>query len=79
MADASADYHRGDQNIKAQAGTYAAFGALTKYGALTVATLVLMLTLWFCLDAGFFGGLIPGVVLAALGVFFLRSRPAQDH
>jgi hypothetical protein len=79
MDHASAEYHPGDQNITEQVSTYRFFGGLTKWGSLTVAVLVLMLTLWFCLDAGFLGGLIPGAILAGLGVFFLRSKPAKDH
>ena len=79
MADATHDYHHGDQEITEQVATYRAFGALSKWGSLTVATLVLMLTLWFCLGSGFFGGLIPGVVVFVLGAVFLRSSPDQSH
>jgi hypothetical protein len=79
MDDAAADYHHGDQNISEQLASYRAFGGLTKWGSLIVATLVLMLTLWFCLGVDFLGGLIPGLILVALGVTFLRSKPAQDH
>ncbi len=79
MAEAASDYHAGDQNITEQVATYRSFGALTKWGSLTVGTLVLMLTLWFCLNAGFFGGLIPGLVLFALGAAFLRAKPTQAH
>lgn len=77
--DHSTDYHPGDQNISEQVATYRLFDVLSKYGSLHVAVLVLMLTLWFCLGAGFLGGLIPGVVLWAAGMVFLRSKPAQDH
>ncbi len=79
MADASADYHHGDQNIQEQVATYAAFGSLSKWASLVVATGVLVLSLWFCLGADFLSGLIPGVVVFALGVVFLRSKPAQAH
>ncbi len=80
MNDAAADdYHQGDQNITEQVASYNAFGALSKYASLVIAVLVLMLTLWFCVGAGFFGGLIPGGVLLGLGLVFLRSKPAQDH
>jgi thiamine transporter ThiT len=78
MNDA-AEYHRGHQDITEQVASYRAFGALSKYGSLVVGVLVLMLTLWFCLNAGFMGGLIPGLVMLGLGLFFLRSKPAQDH
>jgi thiamine transporter ThiT len=79
MADATHEYHHGDQPIAEQVATYRSFGELTKWGSLTIATMVLMLTLWFCLGSGFFGGLIPGVVVFALGGFFLRSNPDQSH
>jgi len=79
MDDAADTYHHGDQNISEQIHTYRAFDDMAKYGALIVAVLVLMLTLWFCLGIGFLGGLIPGVVLLALGIWFLRRKPAQNH
>jgi hypothetical protein len=79
MNDAAADYHHGDQDIAEQVASYKAFGALSKYGSLTLGVLVLMLTLWFCVGAGFFGGLIPGAVLLILGLVFLRSKPAESH
>jgi thiamine transporter ThiT len=79
MADAATDYHPGDQNITEQVATYQAFGSMTKWGSLTIATLVLMFTLWFCVGAGFLGGLIPALVLAVLGAVFLRSKPAQGR
>jgi thiamine transporter ThiT len=80
MDDAAADtYHHGDQNISEQIHTYRAFDDLSKYGALSVAVLVLMLTLWFCLGIGFLGGLIPGIIVLALGAWFLRRKPAQHN
>ena len=40
---------------------------------------ILVLTMWFCTPAGFFGGAITGFVLAVLGVIFLRSPPEEEH
>jgi len=77
--DNTAEYHHGAQNITEQVASYHAFGAMAKWGSLIIGALVLMLTLWFCLSAGFMGGLIPGLVVLGLGIFFLRSKPAQDH
>ncbi len=76
---AEAAYHHGDQDIQEQVATYKLFGAFSKWGSLAIATLVLMLVLWFCLGVNFLGGLIPGVILVALGVTFLRSRPQAGH
>lgn len=75
----ASEYHRGEMDISEQTATYDAVMALTKWGSLAVATAVLMLTLWFCTPAGFFGGLIPGVLLAAAGVALLRDKPGAGH
>ena len=79
MDDAADTYHHGDQNISEQVHTYRVFDELTKYAALHVGVLVLMLTLWFCLGVGFLGGLVPGLVVLGLGIWFLRRKPAQEH
>jgi thiamine transporter ThiT len=52
---------------------------MTKWGSLAIAVLLLTITLWFCTSAGFIGGVIPGIVLAVLGVVFLREKPASAH
>lgn len=75
----ASEYHRGDMDIHEQTATYAAFGVFTKWGSLAIAVGLLMLVLWFCTPAGFLGGLIPGVVLAAAGIYFLRSKPTAEH
>jgi thiamine transporter ThiT len=73
------DYHRGEMDIQEQAATYSAFGAMTKWGSLAISVLLLMITIWFCTPMGFLGGLIPGVLLAVLGVVFLREKPGSSH
>jgi len=74
--DASAsDYHHGDQDSSAHVATYSAFMALTKWGSLAVSVAVLMLSIWFCTDAGFASGAIAGGVLLVFGIVFLRSKP----
>jgi hypothetical protein len=52
---------------------------MTKWGSLALVTAILMLTLWFCTPAGFLGGLVPGVVLAAAGVLLLREKKSGGH
>jgi len=79
MTEAVHEYHQGDQDISEQQATFAAFGGMIKWGSLSVAVLLLMLVLWFCVDAGFFAGLVAGLILTAVGVFFLRSKPAGAH
>ena len=71
MAD---DYHRGEMDISEQVATYKAVMGMTKWGSLILAVALLALVLWFCTPAGFFGGLIPAVVLLVLGIVFLREK-----
>jgi hypothetical protein len=79
MSDAVHEYHTGDQDIREQVATFDAFGKMIKWGSLAIAALLLMLVLWFCVGAGFFAGLGAAIVLAAVGVFFLRSKPDAGH
>ena len=73
------DYQRGEMDIHEQSATFEGFGKMTKWGSLAIAVLLLTITLWFCTSAGFIGGVIPGIVLAVLGVVFLREKPASAH
>lgn len=75
----ASEYHRGDMDISEHNATYHAVMGLTKWGSLALAVAILVLTLWFCTPAGFFGGVIPGVVLAALGIIFLREKKGGAH
>ena len=79
MDDTAQVYHHGQMDVTEQARTYQAFGSMAKWASLHIAVLVVMLVLWFCLGAPFLGGLIPGVLLLALGVYFLRSTPVRNH
>jgi Bacterial aa3 type cytochrome c oxidase subunit IV len=79
MSEAAHDYHPGDQDVSEQDATYNAFGKLMKWGSLTIAVLLIMLVMWFCVSAGFFAGLGSGLVVLAVGIFFLRSKPTEAH
>jgi len=79
MSEAVHDYHSGDQEIGEQVATYDAFGKMIKWGSLAVASLVLMLVIWFCVPMGFWAGLFSAIVLVAVGVFFLREKPDSGH
>lgn len=74
MAEHTHDYHRGEMDIREQTNTFHAFNAWTKWGSLILAVVLLTLTLWFATEAGFFGGLVTGVVVLAIGIFALRER-----
>lgn len=75
----ASEYHRGEMDISEQAATYHAVMGMTKWGSLALAVAILMLTVWFCTDAGFFGGLIPGVVLTVAGIALLRDGKGGGH
>ena len=75
----ASEYHRGEMDISEHTATYGAVMGLTKWGSLALAVALVVLTLWFCTPAGFVGGLIPGVVLAVLGVIFLREKKSGGH
>jgi hypothetical protein len=79
MSDAVHEYHSGDQDIREQVATFEAFGKMVKWGSLAIAALLLALVLWFCIGAGFFGGVIPAALLVAVGIFFLREKPDSGH
>ena len=79
MAEAAHEYHHGDQDITENVATFRAFGGLMKWSGLSVAVLVTVLVMWFCVNAGFWAGAILGAIIAALGVYFLRSRPEAAH
>lgn len=75
----ASEYHRGEMDISEQAATFDAVMGMTKWGSLALAVALLVLTLWFCTPAGFFGGLIPGAVLAVAGIVFLRDKKDGGH
>ena len=79
MAGNNSDYQRGGMDIAEQTATFHLVMGMTKWGSLAIAAAVLWLVLWFCTDAGFLGATAAGLVLAVLGVFFLREKPAAAH
>jgi hypothetical protein len=76
---APVDYTRGEMDISEHKSTYGFFGRLAKWGSLVAATGMLFFTLWFCTKAGFLGALFTAVIVAALGVFFLRDKKPAAH
>ena len=80
MADAHTDdYRHGEMNSATQAADFRLFATFAKWGSLHVAVLILVLTLWFCTDAGFLTALITGAIVLAIGITVLRSKPRQVH
>jgi len=79
MAGKAAEYHRGDMDIHEQQATFRLVIGITKWGSLIIAAGVLFLVLWFCTATGFLGAAATGIVVLALGITFLRSRPEGGH
>lgn len=76
MAEHASDHTHGHMDIRQNQASFDVFVKMTKWGSLAVAVIVLFATIWFCTEAGFVGGLIPALVVLALGIFFLREKPA---
>jgi hypothetical protein len=79
MTDTDADFHHGEMNAATQIADYKVFLNFAKWVSLFLATLILMLVLWFCVGTGFFGAAIPAVIVLALGIYVMRAKPAQLH
>jgi Bacterial aa3 type cytochrome c oxidase subunit IV len=79
MAGQASDYHRGEMDIHEQVGTFSLVMNITKWGSLTIASLLLLLVIWFCTPAGFISGLISAGVVAVIGFIVLRSKPDTGH
>jgi hypothetical protein len=74
MAKKGGDYTRGEMEIVEHEKTFDGFIKMTKWGSLYLAVLLVLLTLWFCTPAGFFGAAISAVVLAFLGTLVLSEK-----
>ena len=65
----------GAMEITEQRATYRVFDVLVRWGSLGVASAILFLTLLFCTAVGFFGALVPTLILLGAGVAVLRKAP----
>jgi hypothetical protein len=79
MAGPASDYHRGEMDIQEQVSTFNLVMGMTKWGSLILAAFLLFIVIWFCTPAGFVSGFVSGVVLLALGIVMLRSKPEAAH
>ena len=77
-ADTENDYVHGEMEVSAQVSMYELFIGMVKWGTLSMAALVLFLTVWFAVGAGFIPALISAVVLSVAGVVVLRGKPDID-
>jgi hypothetical protein len=79
MAKPAGDYHRGEMDIHEQATTYHAFLAVSKWGSLALAAVLVGLVVAFATNAGIVAGIVTAVVITAVGYFALRSKPEAEH
>jgi hypothetical protein len=66
-----------DPNLVAHERTYHAFNVLIRWCMVAFASSTLFLTMWFASSAGFFGALVTGVIVFALGYYFLVRE--EEH
>lgn len=60
--------------------TFRGFMSACKWLSLHVLVMVLFFTLWFCVEGiGFLGALIPTVIFAVLGFWFVRFFFPPPH
>lgn len=82
MADSHADtdheYVHGEMEISAQVSMYELFIGMVKWGTLSVSALIVFLTVWFALGAGFIAAAGSAIVLSVAGYFILRGKPEVD-
>ncbi len=76
MAETVTDFHHGGQDVSENFASWRRFMTLTKLAALHLAVIILVCGLWFAAGAAFFGGLIPGIILYALGLWFILRKPS---
>jgi|GEM_PF-607678 len=77
MADHNADHIKGEMDIHEQRASYALFGNITKWGSLIVATGILFFVIWFAVSgAGFLPAAITAIIVAIIGFFILKEKPA---
>lgn len=63
--------------LAAHERTYHAFNVLLRWCMVALASGILFLTLWFASTAGFLGALVAGIVVFALGYYFLIREGEQ--
>jgi hypothetical protein len=75
MAEHASDHTHGQMDIHQQQASFDVFVAMTKWGSLAVAVVVLTAAIWTCTELGWLTAVVAGLVVAAAGVFFLRDKP----
>jgi len=72
------DYTIGSMDITEQVATFNVIMRLVKWVSLGIAALLLMLTVWFGIPAGFFTAFGSAAALMVVGFFFLKAKNKSD-
>jgi hypothetical protein len=73
------DYSIGSMDITEHKATFNVFMALVKWASLGTAGLLLLLTVWFGTEAGFFTAFLSAAVFMVVGVFLLGKKNESDR
>jgi len=74
---AHVEHPANDPDLVAHEQTYHMFNVLMRWCALHIAAIIVFLTLWFAAGAGFWGGLISGIAVFALGYMLIIRH--EEH
>ena len=67
-----------DAELLAHERTYHLFNMLVRWSMVLLASTIAFLTLWFATPAGFWGGLVTGLILFVLGYLGLVRHEAHQ-
>jgi hypothetical protein len=73
------DYTIGSMDISEHRATFDVFMALVKWASLGTAALLLLLTVWFGTEAGFFTAFLSAAAFMVVGVFLLKKKNESDR
>jgi uncharacterized membrane protein len=74
----SKDINTKPGDLAVHAGSYHHFMLGVKWVAIVLAAMVAFLTLWFCTTTGFFGALITGLIILAVGIYAMNHGLAHS-
>lgn len=78
-AETAYDHVHGQMEIAAQESMFKLFISMTKWCSLAMAALILMLTVWFAVGAGFIAGALSAIVVTAVGIVLWRDKKTAEH
>ncbi len=67
-----------DPELVAHERTYKAFNLLLRWSMVAMGSGLLFLTMWFASSVGFLGALFVGIIVFALGYFFLIRQEERE-